>query len=85
MNNDRNYSFRMERTSYKSQNLIYEELGFKLVIYLESSAIPQYDWLGCDLDFQKWSEPQGEIISEQKRQEILSRLSAWSAEQAGRH
>jgi hypothetical protein len=73
------FSFRMERTSYKSQDLIYEELRHKLVIYLEMSGVEQFDWVGCDTEFQRWGEPHGEPISAEKRAEILSRLAAWSS------
>jgi hypothetical protein len=78
MSDDANFSFRMERTSYKSQDLIYEESGHKLVVYLEMSGVKQFDWVGCDTNFDKWSLPQGEQISTEKRAEILSRLAEWS-------
>lgn len=81
MNTDE-HSFRMERTSYKSQDLIYEELGHKLVVYLEMSGVQQFDWVGCDTGFQKWTEPAGETISLDRQSEILHRLTEWSKSQS---
>lgn len=75
------FSFQMERTSYKSYDLIYEEPGRRLVVYLEMSGVPKYDWVGVDTDFERWTEPEGEPIPEAKRREILERLSAWGKEQ----
>jgi hypothetical protein len=71
------YSFRMERTSYKSQDLVYEEPGHRLVVYLEMSGVRRFDWLACDTDFGRWTEPPGPIPSE-KQAEILRRLADWS-------
>ena len=75
------YSFRMEQTSFKSQDLIYEEPGRRLVVYLEMSGVRQFDWVGCDVEFQKWTAPAGEPIASDKRDEILARLAEWSREQ----
>jgi hypothetical protein len=72
------YSFRMERESYKSQNLIYEEPGHKLVVYLEMSGVKHFDWVGCDVEFREWTEPAGELIPADKQAEILGRLDRWS-------
>jgi hypothetical protein len=75
------YSFRMTRTSYKSQDLVYEEPGHRLVVYLEMSGIRKYDWIACDAAAKKWTKPKGEEIPDQKRAEIMERLSTWSAQQ----
>jgi len=75
------YSFRMERTSYKSQDLVYEEAGRKLVIYLEmAAALKKFDWVGCDTSFEKWTVPAGTEIAHETRDMILQRLEVWSAE-----
>ena len=75
------YSFRMVRTSYKSQDLVYEEVGHKLIIYLEVAAVRKYDWIGGDTALGKWTEPKEEKIPEDRRAKILRRLSAWSQEE----
>ena len=72
------FSFRMEQTSYKSQDLIYEEPGFRLVIYLEMSGVRKFDWVGCDTDFDEWTEPAKISIPIEKRSQILERLQDWS-------
>ena len=78
MSNDAEFSFHMEPTSYKSQDLIYEEDNHKLVVYLEMSGVWKFDWVGCDTDFQKWTEPTGQMIPTEKQTQILSRLADWS-------
>jgi hypothetical protein len=75
------YSFRMVRTSYKSQDLIYEEPGYKLVIYVEMSAGREFDWIGSNTSLKKWTEPKEEKISENQREEFLLRLAAWNEQQ----
>jgi hypothetical protein len=77
MNPDEPYSFRMERTSYKSQHLIYEEPGHRLQVYLEMSGIRQFDWVGSDTELRQWTDPPGDPISEAKREQILDRLAEW--------
>ncbi len=72
------YSFRLERTSWKSRDLVYEEPGRKLVIYLEMSGVKNFDWVGCDTEFQNWTIPGDEPIPEDKQKEILSRLFDWA-------
>lgn len=78
MSGSTEYSFRMEKTSYKTQNLIYEELGYKLVVDLEMSGVKQFDWVGIDTNFLKWNVPANEAILPEKRREILDRLAEWS-------
>jgi hypothetical protein len=68
----------MERTDWKSQNLIYDESECRLIVYLELSGVAQFDWVGAEADFEKWTVPDGEPISTSKRQEILDRLSDWA-------
>ena len=80
MTDSGHYSLRMERTSYKSQDLIYEEPGHRLVVYLEMSGVRQFDWVGCNTELQKWTEPAGEPIPLDKQAEVLRRLSQWSRE-----
>jgi hypothetical protein len=75
------FSFRMVRTSYKSQDLIYEEADRKLVIYLEMAALfTGLDWVGCDVSFEKWTVPVGVEIEPETRGLILERLGIWSGE-----
>jgi hypothetical protein len=78
MTDDQEYSIRQERTSWKSIDLIYEELGHRLVVYLEMSGVPQFDWVGVDSAFQAWTYPTGEPIPAGKRDEILARVADWS-------
>jgi hypothetical protein len=72
------HSLHLVETSWKSRDLIYEEDCRRLVIYLEISGVPQYDWLGCDRDFERWSEPDGQPIDEAKRREIRDRVDRWA-------
>ncbi|MEO7714575.1 MAG: hypothetical protein ABIY70_00095 [Capsulimonas sp.] len=74
------FTFRMESTSWKSQDLIYEESGRRLSIYLELSGVPQFDWLASMSDFQTWTTPAGEAILADERQLILDRLASWNGE-----
>ncbi|MGH9843876.1 MAG: hypothetical protein ACREEM_34505 [Blastocatellia bacterium] len=78
------YYFKLERTSWKSQYLIYEEPGFRLVVDLEMSGVKEFDWAGIDTDFEKWTTPPGEPITEEKRREIFDRLADWSQRQGVR-
>jgi hypothetical protein len=71
----------MVRTSYKSQDLIYEEPGYKLVIYLEMSVKGKLDWIACDTTLEKWTEPREENITEVHLAKIIQRLSVWSEQQ----
>ena len=75
------HSFQLERTSYKSHNLIYKEQGFRLVVYLEMSGVKDYDLVGCDSEFIEWTDPSKLPISESKRIQILERLKEWSQSQ----
>lgn len=75
------YSFRMERTTFKNQDLIYEAGGKKLVAGLELSGLEQFDWVGVDADFQKWTDPKGEAISDTDQAEVLRRLEDWARQQ----
>jgi hypothetical protein len=72
------FTLRMKRTSYKSQDLYYEEPGFTLKVYLEMSGVPDYDFVGVINAFDNWTEPAGAPISEGKRDQILQRIQAWS-------
>ena len=81
MNADTDFSFRMEPTSCRSQDLIYEEGNHKLVVHLEIACQWNFDWGGCDTAFQKWTEPAGEDIPAEKQAQILSRLADWSRKQ----
>ncbi|MCW3059935.1 MAG: hypothetical protein JWQ02_1756 [Capsulimonas sp.] len=74
------FTFRMESMSWKSQDLIYEESGRSLCIYLELSGVPQFDWLTSMSDFQTWTTPAGEAILADDRQQILDRLASWNGE-----
>jgi hypothetical protein len=73
-------TFRIERTSWNSEDLNYDETEHRLIIYLERSGVSQFDWVGTDKDFEKWTVPDGEPISTSKRQEILDRLFDWGKE-----
>ena len=77
----RDHSFRLDTTSYKSRDLVYDEPGHRLVVYLEMSGLRTLDWVGCDRDFRRWTEPAGEDIPPEKTAEILRRLDAWAREQ----
>ena len=78
MSRSSEYFFRMEKTSYKTQDLTYEEPGYKLVIALEMTGGKQFDWVGADTNFLEWDVPAGEVIPLEKRREILCRLAEWS-------
>src|SRR4051794_37832977 len=72
------FSFRMQRTNWKSQDLIYDEADHRLIVYLEISGVSKFDWVGTDVGFEKWTVPDGEVISEIKREQILDRLADWA-------
>ena len=78
MSSDPEYSFRLVRTSYKSRDLVYEEPGRRLVIYLEMSGARRFDWVGVDESFEAWDVPAGEPIPPAKREQILGRLADWN-------
>ena len=76
---DREYSFHLvPGDDYKSKYLIYEELGYKLSIYLESAGGWKYDWGAVDVEFNQWTEPKGQTISTDKKAQILYRIGEWS-------
>lgn len=72
------FRFKIERTSWKSRNLIYQEDGRLLKVYLEMSGVRKLDWVGSDTSFQEWTIPAGERISREKQAEILDRLASWA-------
>ncbi len=76
-----NYTFRKGQEAYNGLELIYEELGHKLVLYLERSGVTKLDLIVGDTAFQKWTEPAGEEISADQRETIYQRLSDWSRQQ----
>ncbi len=73
------YSFRLERVHFRTCALHYTEGGRYLMVYLEQSPAPEFDWVGSDDDFQHWTSPSVHI-SEQERKLILSRLEQWSSQ-----
>jgi len=78
MGEKQNFSFHIEAgEDYKSRRLIYEEPGYKLIIYIEMSGVGQFDWVACDTELLKWTLPEGVLIPEEKKLEILSRLNDW--------
>ena len=81
MGDDLKYSFHLsDGVDYKSRYLNYEESGYKLSVYLEMAG-KGYDWGAVDAEFNQWTEPKGNPISDEKRKEILSRLTEWSAKE----
>jgi hypothetical protein len=72
------HSFQFLETSWKSRDLVYEEHGRRLVIYLEMSGVPRFDWLGSERAFERWTEPAGEPIDAAKRREIRDRVDSWA-------
>jgi hypothetical protein len=78
MTDDQAFGIRQERTSWKSIDLIYEEPGHQLVVYLEMSGVPEFDWVGVDTAFQAWTAPADKLIPDGKRAEILERVADWS-------
>lgn len=70
--------FRLVETSWKSRDLVYEDSGRRLVVYLEMSGVSQFDWVGSDTELALWTEPPNEPIGEDERNEILRRLASWS-------
>lgn len=75
------YTFRLATTSYKSRDLIYDEPGHRLVVYLEMSGVPEFDWVGAETDLDRWTDPAGEPIPADKRAQITQRLADWAGEQ----
>lgn len=78
------WTFRIERTSYKSADLIYEEPGHRLAVYLEMSGVKQFDWVGCDTGLAAWTQPAREPIPPHTRALILERLEEWCRERSVR-
>jgi len=79
MTTSSSHSFTLKPTEdWKSRSLVYEEPGFKLEIYLEVSGSRRYDYVGPDTDLEYWTISEGQIISLEKRTEILYRLEQWS-------
>lgn len=75
---DAEYTIHLDQTSWKSSDLVYEEPGFQLVVYLERSFVRGLDWVGCDNEFEEWSRPHGGPIADEKRDEILERVQNWA-------
>ena len=72
------FSLQMKTTSYKSQDLIYEEPGYRLVVYVEMCFAKGFDWTCGYGDFENWTFPEGEPISPEKQEEIIRRVEDWS-------
>jgi hypothetical protein len=45
-------------------------------VYVEQSAVPEFDWVGFDSGFDKWTQPDVPT-SERERLVILDRLKQW--------
>ena len=73
------YSIRLECVDFRTCALHYKQSGRYLTVYLEQSAIPEFDWVGLDSDFQYWTVPSIQT-SEQERKLILGSLELWCSQ-----
>ncbi len=73
------YSVRLERVDLRTCALHYQQSGRYLMVYVEQSAVPEFDWIGSADDLRYWTAP-SIYISEQERELILSRLAQWSSQ-----
>lgn len=74
------YSFELKRgDDYKSRYLYYKDKTHELKIYLEMSGSWKYDWVCVTTtSFSYWDIPKGQLIAEDKKNEIINRLKDWS-------
>jgi hypothetical protein len=73
------YSIRLEQVDFRTCALVYKRSDLCLLVYVEQSAVPEFDWVGLDDDFRHWTTPRLDI-SEEERKLILSRVEQWSAQ-----
>ena len=85
MSTSTDYTFRKGQEAYNGLELIYEELGHKLVLYLERSGVRKLDLVVGDTAFQKWTEPAARRFRAHERETIYQRLSDWSRQQLLRY
>jgi hypothetical protein len=78
-----NYSIQLERVGFRTCALHYKESGRYLRVYLEESALPEFDWVGLNNDLRFWTEP-NIPSSEDEQKVILNRLEQWCSESGAR-
>jgi len=72
------YTIKLEGEG-KSRNLIYKENDHVLIIFLDMSGIEEFDWVGNGAEIKEWNVPSGDLINNDKREEILNRIIKWDS------
>ena len=70
MKND--YEFNLKKVNMRSSLLSYKDNEGTVEVYLEESAVPEFDWIGAEPDFKE---------NKERLKVILSRLKEWSKNQ----
>ena len=69
------------RLSYKDLELTYREPGRALIVPVEMSGVPEFDFVGVDTAFAQWTDPPGVTLSPDEQSAVKSRIHQWSATQ----
>ncbi len=63
------YEFSLKQVHFRSSLLTYKDNEETVEVYLEESAVPEYNWIGAEPDFK---------VEKEKLEIILKRLKTWS-------
>ena len=73
------YSIQLELVHFRTSALHYAEAERHPRIYVEQSAVPDFDWVGLESDFECWTQP-NVPMSAQEQKIIRARLVQWCAD-----
>lgn len=66
------YNIALEKVHFRTSRLRYSDSRGSVEVFLEQSAVPEYDWIGAELDFK---------VSAARLSEILPRIHEWASAQ----
>jgi len=78
------FTISSRRHSYKDLELVYREHARSLQLSVEMSGVPEYDFVGVDTAFARWTEPQGVALSAEEQSVVRSRIEQWLASEGMR-
>jgi len=64
------YSISLEKVHFRTSRLRYSDSQGSVDVFLEESAVPEYDWIGAEPDFK---------VSAARLSDILPRIHEWAS------
>lgn len=65
----RTYSVSLEKVHFRTMRLRYRDEEGMSEVFLEESAVPEYDWIGAEPDFE---------LEPERLQTVLGRIREWA-------